>query len=152
MSYALVDISHKPRIVMVYDTLADPAITRVVICEGEFDAMLSQQCAPSGTAAITFGGKGVPPNYEALLLLRGRRCFAAFDADEHGDAGAIAWKSIAKRVRVPIGNDVTEYVQRGGDLRSWIETLDGDDSIFFVQEAIRAAARLGMVATCRNEK
>jgi len=134
------------------DALADPTITRVVICEGEFDALLCQQHAPSGTAAITFGGKGTPPNYEALLLLRGRKCFCAFDADEPGDAGAAAWQRIAKRVRVPIGNDVTEYVQLGGDLKSWISTLDGDDSIFFVQEAIRAAARLGMVATWQNEK
>lgn len=134
------------------DALADPAITRVVICEGEFDAMLCQQHAPSGTAAITFGGKGTPPNYEALLLLRGKRCYCAFDADEHGDAGAIAWQSIAKRVRVPIGNDITEYVQLGGDLPSWIETLDGEDSEFFVQESIRAAARLGMVATWRSER
>jgi len=131
------------------DALADPKIHNVIICEGEFDAMLCDQHAPEGFAAITFGGKSITPHYEALLLLRGRKCFCAFDADEAGDAGAIAWQKIAKRVRVPHGKDITEFVQAGGDLRQWIVSLTHDD---FVQEARAMIEARGMVAIWQNAK
>lgn len=134
------------------DALADPAIQNVIICEGEFDCMLCDQHAPHGFAAITFGGKSIAPSYEAALLLRGKRCYCAFDCDDAGDAGAIAWQKIAKRVRIPVGKDITDYVRLGGDLRQWIASLNGDDSELFVQEAIRAATRAGMVAIWRSEK
>jgi len=131
------------------DALADPKIHNVIICEGEFDAMLCDQHAPEGFAAITFGGKDTAPNYEALLLLRGKRCYCAFDADEAGDAGAIAWQKISTRVRVPHGKDITEFVQAGGDLRQWIVSLTHDD---FVQEARAMIEARGMVAIWQNAK
>lgn len=139
------------------DALADEIVTRVIICEGEFDCMLLDQHAPAGTAAITFGGKSIAPNYEAILLLRGKRCYCAFDADEAGDAGAAAWCAIAKRVRVPFGKDVTDYARSGGDLPKWIAALDDLDSPMFSgdlwnDEMIRACARAGMVATWRSAK
>jgi hypothetical protein len=139
------------------DSLADESVKRVVICEGEFDCMLIHQHAPSGTAAITFGGKDAAPNYEALLLLRGKRCFCAFDADTAGDLGAAAWQSIARRVRVPYGKDITEYAASGGDLAKWIAALDELDSSgccddLWHDEVMRAVARAGMVAVWRNER
>ena len=33
-------------------------------------------------------------------------------------------------VRVPEGNDVTEYYQAGGDVRAWVMTVVGDDARF----------------------
>jgi len=33
-------------------------------------------------------------------------------------------------VRVPEGNDVTEYFQVGGDVRAWVMAVTGDDARF----------------------
>lgn len=130
------------------DALADDSIEAVVICEGEFDCMLCDQHAPPGMAAITYGGKDFKPNYEAVTLLRGKRCYCAFDCDENGagDKGAEAWQSIAKRVRVPFGKDVTEFVQQGGDLSTWLRSIDAaDDSEYWSEIMVRYAVQQGGV-------
>ena len=74
-----------------------------------------------------------------------------------GESGMAALQSIARRVRVPYGKDITEYAASGGDLAKWIAALDELDSPaccadLWQDEVMRAVARAGMVAVWRNER
>jgi hypothetical protein len=109
------------------DALATDPHT-VVMCAGEFDAMLVQQHAPDGVAAITFGSETKRPTWEADYLLRDRRVLIAYDNDDAGDAGAAQWTAFGQRASVPSPyKDVTEFAQAGGDVGAWITTLLHDD-------------------------
>jgi Toprim-like len=95
----------------------------IVICGGEFDAMLAQQHAPEGMAAVTFGSESKRVTWECDYLLRGKRVFIAYDNDKAGDDGATKWAKLGERVRVPHGKDLTEFAQAGGDVSAWLAGL-----------------------------
>ena len=62
-------------------------------------------------------------------LLPYTRIFAALDADKAGTLNASRLAALSARVtpvRVPEGNDVTEYYQAGGDVRAWVMAVVGD--------------------------
>jgi len=66
-------------------------------------------------------------------LLPYTRVFAALDADKAGTLNATRLAALSARVtpvRVPAGNDVTEYHQVGGDVRVWVMAMAGDDTRF----------------------
>lgn len=96
----------------------------ILICEGEFDALVAQNQLGDGWACITLGGAS---NDYARLPRRWRESiqaaphiYACFDNDEPGQKafGRLPESLNAKRVVLPDGvKDITEYiVQQGGDL------------------------------------
>lgn len=96
----------------------------VVICEGEFDAILLWQEAGDLVDVVATGGANVRPAVRFLgRLLAARRWLVATDRDEAGDKGAEWWSDFSARVRRvrPLeGRDLTDFHQAGGDLRAWV--------------------------------
>jgi len=106
----------------------------LLLCEGEFDAMLAWQGLQDliDVAAIKPGPLGFPGRW-ALLMLPYKVLLAAYDMDAAGvkDAATLAKVSKrARRVRVPEGSDLTDFVLSGGDLRAWyafqLATVEGN--------------------------
>lgn len=105
----------------------------LLLCEGEFDAMLAWQGLADlvDVAAIKPGRLGFPGRW-ALLMLPYKVLLAAYDMDGAGINSAATLAKVSKRarrVRVPEGSDVTDFVRAGGDLRAWyafqLATLEG---------------------------
>jgi hypothetical protein len=54
-----------------------------------------------------------------------KRLLVATDNDEEGERAAVSLlerTERARRLRVPQGNDVTDFWKAGGDLREWVRT------------------------------
>jgi hypothetical protein len=76
--------------------------------------------------ALAGAGRTLPAQWLARLLPY-TRIFAALDADKAGTLNATRLAALSARVtpvRVPEGNDVTEYYQAGGDARAWVIPAD----------------------------
>jgi DNA primase len=99
-----------------------------VICEGEFDALLLAQEAGDlvGVAALGSAANKVKAIDAGLpFLLEVKRLLVATDNDEEGERAAaylLERTRRARRLRVPQGNDVTDFWKAGGDLREWVRT------------------------------
>ncbi|TEU15143.1 MAG: hypothetical protein E3J21_14045 [Anaerolineales bacterium] len=107
-----------------------------VICEGEFDALLLAQevgdpSTGSGQALVGVVALGSAANKVRAIdaglpfLLEVNRLLVATDNDEEGERAAaylLERTRRARRLRVPEGNDVTDYWKGGGDLREWVGT------------------------------
>jgi DNA primase len=100
-----------------------------VITEGEFDAMLLHQYASNLAGVITLGSATTRlANTWLRELLPVPVLLAAYDADAAGQRGATAWQALTKRVhivRLPMGKDMTEFAQLGGDLHQWAQFVLG---------------------------
>ncbi len=131
--------------------LVDDDISCVIVCEGEFDAMVAQQHAPAGAICATWGSAVNDPTHEAVILLRGRRVLLAFDADEAGSAAAVAWERLGRRVDLPAGKDITEFAQQGGDVGAWLRTVLGDDSDQWDEAVLEALRRAGWSASFKHD-
>ncbi len=105
------------------DMLASPDVHTVIICTGEFDAMLAQQHAPAGVTCVTFGSESKRPTWEFDYLTRDKRVIIVFDNDSAGERYRQAWRSMGKQARVPTGKDITDYWRSGGDLAGWLTGL-----------------------------
>ncbi len=91
----------------------------LVVCEGEFDALLLIQELADLASVVTLGSTSSRPG--AAFLVAAMACptwFVALDADPSGDDSAAKWPARAVRVRPPAG-DWTEAIQAGTDLRRW---------------------------------
>jgi hypothetical protein len=91
---------------------------------GEFDRMVAEQHAPEGVACITFGGEGARVSELWCNMLAGvRSVLVCYDVDKAGSEGAFKWfgahRSV-RRVKVPHGKDLTEFMQAGGNVSEWI--------------------------------
>jgi len=105
---------------------------RAVFVEGEFDAMLLEQEAGDLIGVATMGAQGYRISLSdwSSYLLHLSRLFIAYDTDGKSEGGAGAMMTMtrrARRVSVPMGKDVTEYWQAGGDLCAWSSTVIGGD-------------------------
>ena len=93
----------------------------VVICEGELDALLLWQEVADLVDVVALGSKSARPAIPLLSRLAGAvRWLVALDVD--ADKEADWWGDFSARVRRvrPLrGNDLTDFHQAGGDLRSW---------------------------------
>lgn len=93
----------------------------VVLCEGEFDALIAWQTIRDVCGVAAFGGCSVQPNgLDLLRLLVAARVVIAYDNDPAGQeaAGRLA-KLLPKAVicRLPDGvKDLNEAFQRGQDI------------------------------------
>lgn len=98
--------------------------TALVLCEGEFDAMILWQQAADlvDVATLAGAGKGLPLRW--LVKLLSYKCIlAAYDADGAGQKGAARLADLSRRVRIikPLeGKDVNDFHLAGGDLHAWI--------------------------------
>ena len=104
------------------------------IVEAEQDMLLLWQAAGDlvNVAALAGAGRILPAQWLARLLPY-PRIFAALNADQAGTLNALRLAALSARVtpvRVPEGNDVTEYYQAGGDVRAWVMAVTGDDTRF----------------------
>ena len=104
------------------------------IVEAELDALLLWQAAGDLVDVVALAGAGrMLPAQWLTRLLPYTHIFAALDADKAGTLNATRLAALSARVmpvRVPEGNDVTEYYQAGGDVRAWVMTVVGDDTRF----------------------
>jgi DNA primase len=104
------------------------------IVEAELDAQLLWQVAGDLVDVVALAGAGrMLPGQLLARLLPYRRIYAALDADKAGTLNATRFAALSARVtpvRVPEGNDVTEYHQAGGDVRAWVMAVVGDDARF----------------------
>ena len=95
---------------------------KVVICEGELDAVLLWQEAGDLVDVVAIGSKGSRPPLSHLFNLVGAsQWLVALDND--AEVEARKWGHFSNRVKracIPEGNDLTEFYQTGGDLRTWI--------------------------------
>lgn len=94
----------------------------VVLCGGEFDALVLQQAAPPGVVCLTFGSETQRPTWEAVWLMRERRVFVAFDNDAAGASGAARWLAAIPRARIiaPDAHDITDMARAGVDVGAWL--------------------------------
>lgn len=104
----------------------DPAAVRpgsdVIVCEGEFDAiLLRQELAHLPVGVVTLGGASNQPPADAVdLLCQAGRLFIATDGDEAGNAAADRWPAHARRIRPPGAKDWTDLHAAGRNLiRYW---------------------------------
>jgi hypothetical protein len=104
------------------DQLVRPAL----IVEGELDAALGWQEVGDLVHVVTAGSASVrrlrPETLAALA-----RCpwwLLALDHDRAGIKAVRQWRALAphkaRRVLLPSGKDLTEFVRQGGDLRGWV--------------------------------
>jgi DNA primase len=98
----------------------------LLLCEGEFDAMLAWQEAGDLVDVATLGGahKGVKGQW-LFKLLPYQKIVAAYDADDAGRSGAKKLTVLSNRVlpvQVPLGKDLTDFHQAGGDLHAWVQS------------------------------
>jgi DNA primase len=99
----------------------------LVICEGEFDALLVGQELDGLASVITTGSASSRPLPAVMEAARSAsRIYAAHDADGSGDDAAARWQGVI-RVRPPQGKDWCEARLAGVDLKGfWAELLRSD--------------------------
>jgi ribosomal protein L37AE/L43A len=98
----------------------------VLIVEGEFDAIIGNQELSGLLPVLTAGGAQSKP-WECLTskqLSKCHRLLVCTDADAAGNDSWAAWQDFsprARRLTPPGGKDLTEAVQAGADLVTWIQ-------------------------------
>ena len=112
----------------MFNASAVATAERVLIVEGEFDAIVGHAYAPQGTAVVTFGSKSMTletsPTWGNLLVTR--KVYASLDNDESGQ-GAMAkwlqWPFITAAKPLPAGKDVSELwqLQGGAAVAQWLK-------------------------------
>ncbi len=95
----------------------------LLLTEGEKDCLLAWQELHDLTdvAALCGAAKTIPARWMGYLLPYAR-IFVAYDNDRAGWDGSAKLAQQSGRlhsIRVPIGEDLVDFVQRGGDLRAW---------------------------------
>ena len=96
----------------------------VVLCEGEFDALLVWQEAGDLVDVAALGSASTRPTPAHLIPLLGAlHWLLAADCDDAGERTAEVWGEYSARVmrvRPLQGNDLTDFWRAGGNLRAWI--------------------------------
>lgn len=98
----------------------------LVICEGEFDALLVRQEVGAVVAAVALGGANNRPDVDSLRVLAGfRRWWVATDQDDAGRKAQAELLEATQRARpldIPRADckDVTDLWRAGVDLTAWI--------------------------------
>ena len=96
-----------------------------LITEGEIDALLAFQEIGHLVNVVTAGGAKTQPQRELLSELAGCPYWLiATDHDDAGDEASAEWRARnpakSRRLQLPHGKDIGEFVQDGGNLREWL--------------------------------
>jgi DNA primase len=98
----------------------------VLLVEGEFDAMLSDQVANAAHLPIRCVATGGVGNARLLrwvsLLSLASRVLVAFDTDKPGEVASKFWLEALPNARryMPLCHDVTDMWHAGADIASWL--------------------------------
>lgn len=104
---------------------ADELDTRpVMLCEGEFDALVVRQEAGELVSAVTLGSAavGLSDRWQAALVNR-PLVLVAYDGDAAGQRGAqrlLGYGGRFRQVEVPGGGDISDFYGQGGDVYEWV--------------------------------
>jgi 5S rRNA maturation endonuclease (ribonuclease M5) len=103
-------------------------VTTVVVCAGEYDALLLRQYAPGHVAVVTPGSEsGSRIRQEWIGLMTDRRVILCMDADAVGGAAAQKWKSTLPRAEIVAppndAKDITDAWKVGVDLGAWLSSF-----------------------------
>ncbi|GAA1742514.1 AAA family ATPase [Microbacterium paludicola] len=117
----------------------------VLLCEGEWDALLAGQHGEGLYVAVTgTGGADSPPR--DLSLLAGREVFVAYDADLAGERGAEkvakALRAVGARVHIinPRGLGLPFTDTHGADISDWLRQYGGTaEKLLAEMERLREA-------------
>lgn len=101
-------------------------VRKIVVVEGEFDAMLLSRFVDERTAVVTMGtAKQVPEFSEWGHLFSMADLWIYQDDDKAGNASVEKWLKAypyARRLTsLGAGMDVTDYWKSGGDLKGWLK-------------------------------
>lgn len=108
------------------DVLPTQGQLPALIVEGEFDALIGQQELGPWCHVVTAGSASVSrlPRESRAALARCPVLLLAFDHDAAGVEAARQWRGMfphkARRVLLPTGKDLTDFVRQGGDVRAWL--------------------------------
>lgn len=108
------------------ETLKDHDIALLV--EGEFDALLLEQEAGDliGVATLGSASNRTLDGRWLSYLMRCQKIVLVGDNDPAGLAWVKSMGSLSRRLcwtKVPAGKDITEFWQKGGNLKAWAEAL-----------------------------
>jgi hypothetical protein len=111
------------------------ATTLAIITEGEFDAMhiwtAINRLGRNDVGVITTGASSHyidPVTWSNSGLLKIQRFICLYDNDEAGEKAYQHTSQISARTtrfRLPVGKDVTEFIQRGGDITAYVKFILG---------------------------
>ena len=108
---------------MLFGTPHHQGYPLLILCEGEFDALLAWQEAGDLCDILALGGAQNRPAAPALIhLCPARVILAVLDADRAGQQGLATLQQLSPRITTiaPPAHDLTAYWQQGGDLRYWV--------------------------------
>lgn len=97
--------------------LVNNATGAIWVTEGELDAVLLSRFLPAGHVALTYGGNECLP--ADWTIFQDREVYLCFDNDQAGAKAVATWRQHlehARKTAVPMGKDITEFWQLGGDL------------------------------------
>lgn len=106
--------------------LRDHAVAMMV--EGEFDALLLEQEAGDLVGVCTLGSassRGMDGRW-LFYLMHCQKIILVGDSDSAGLNWVRSMGGISRRfccTKAPAGKDITEFWQKGGDLRAWVQAL-----------------------------
>lgn len=106
--------------------LGDRSRQTIVIVESELDAYSLLEKIGDVALIIACGGNTKNPDRFTDHLIKTRRAFICHDNDEGGEAMKDMWSKLypkATCISTPNGKDIGEFIEKGGDLSSWILPL-----------------------------
>lgn len=98
----------------------------IVIVESELDAYSLIEKIGDVALVIACGGNTKNPDRFTDHLIKTRRAFICHDNDKGGEAMKDMWSKLypkATCTSTPNGKDIGEFIEKGGDLSSWIRPI-----------------------------
>jgi len=101
-----------------------------LFCEGEFDVLIARQEVGKWLCSVSLGSASnrLTARWQAELSAC-RSILIAYDNDEAGSKGAEQLLKISPRFRelkLPFGNDISDYYLQGGDIYEWLADIISD--------------------------
>lgn len=106
--------------------LGDRSRQTIVVVESELDAYSLIEKVSDMALVVACGGNTKNPDRFTDHLIKTRRVFVCHDNDEGGEAMKSMWSKLypkATCISTPHSKDIGEFIERGGDLSSWLLPL-----------------------------
>lgn len=103
--------------------IGDRSKQTIVIVESELDSYSLIEKIGDVALVIACGGNTKKPDIFTDHLIKNRRAFICHDNDEGGEAMKDMWSKLYPKavcISTPNGKDIGEFIEKGGDLSSWI--------------------------------